>query len=191
MTAPFNGTTQPVTAFSYDVSGNALTESIKPSVDTTLVTAFGYDDAGRQVSVTTPSGTCSGCVAANHTTRTAYFADGMVKSRTDQLGRVTRYAYAGNGQTLAVSDPKGRVRSFSYDADARLAAATQLQSVGTATATTGYRHDAVGDLESVVTARGGNMLSEQVVERDLTGTEVLLVSRTFGLRLDEGSYLRR
>ncbi len=99
-----------VTETHYSLAGRVL-ETLEPGVDnvddgssytwatgTHRVTAYGYDDAGRQVSVTDP---------ANHTTTTGYDDDSRVATVTSPEGRVTTYGYDDAGNQTAVTTPSG------------------------------------------------------------------------------------
>ncbi|WP_153559314.1 RHS repeat-associated core domain-containing protein [Roseimaritima sediminicola] len=126
------------------------------------------------------------------TQNTRYWADGTVRSATDQLGNVARfdydrrgrlttahqprpeatvaspevgYQYTVDGLLTAVTDPLGRVTSYNYDDGGRLPRVTQPDPDGAgslAAAYTDYVYDSLGNTVSTSDALG----QTNTVERD-------------------------
>lgn len=100
-----------VTSYGYDARGNQI------SMTDTLghTTQYGYDDAGRLITTTDPAG--------NVTTNT-YDEAGRLISVADPLGRVTVYTYDADGRLIATTDPLGNITRTSYNPDGTVASRT-------------------------------------------------------------------
>ena len=79
------------------------------------MTAYGYNAAGLETSVTDPD---------HNTTTFAYDADRRLTSTTDALHEVTGYAFDANGDPLTTTDALGRVTTTNYDVMGRLTQTT-------------------------------------------------------------------
>ena len=113
------------------------------------VTAYGYNAAGLETSVTE--------IPDHNTTTFAYDADRRLTSTTDALHEVTGYAFDANGDPLTTTDALGRVTTTNYDVMGRLTQTTDalggLSSATSCTSTAGLAlqsTDALGHIASSV-----------------------------------------
>ncbi len=168
--------TAPVTSYTYDTSGNLLTET-DPLGN---VTTYAYDSLDRVTSETGADPDGAGPLTAAQTTYTYNTADQLL-TVTDPLSRVTTYeydtlgrrtkviqpdpdgvgsltapqtsyTYDAAGNLLTETDPLGNVTSYVYDALNRNTRVTQPDPDGAGSLTapqTNYTYDANGNLLTV------------------------------------------
>lgn len=101
------------TTFTYDANGRVLTETrtrSTPSGLETLLTTHEYDAQGRETKTTDPDGTF---------TRRTYDPIGNVTSETDKLGRVTAIVYDDNARLSRRTYPDTTFEEYSYDNEGR------------------------------------------------------------------------
>ena len=145
------------TSYGYDAAGRQVTMT-DPRGNTTT---YGYDGAGRQTSITDALG---GNVA------TAYDLAGQKTSVTNPRGDTTTFTYDSLGNLLTQTDPAGKVTTYAYDAAARQTSKTDPRGV---IATNTY--DAAGRLTAQSYPGGSNAfvfdaLGRRTSMTDPTGT---------------------
>jgi RHS repeat-associated protein len=129
-----------LTSYSYDPVGN-VTQTIQQG----KTVGYGYDDAGRQTSVTYPDG--GGSVSYTYDT------EGRPSTITDWSGRTTTYQYDGGDRVATVSGPNSLSESIDYDVLNRpLSVAYSRNSSNLLTL--GYTYDAVGNLKTATDDQG-------------------------------------
>jgi RHS repeat-associated protein len=89
---------------------------VRTGIDQTVAgsgyqTAYGYDAAGNQNSVTTPRGTTTAVPDPAYTTRTEFDVDAHRLSQTSPLGEKTTYGYDPDGRLSWTIDPRGNASS--------------------------------------------------------------------------------
>jgi RHS repeat-associated protein len=107
----------------YDTLGRLTSAAGSGAEATTTTRTFGYDQAGRITSLSTPTGTDA----------YAYNDAGRILSASGPSGSAT-YTYNTNGQLTSRADPAGTA-TFSYDAAGNLATAADPLTTKTATYT--------------------------------------------------------
>jgi RHS repeat-associated protein len=146
-----------VTQLTYDSAGD-LTSSSTPDGNGSeaAITSYAYDADGEQTSQTLPDGNLSGANAGNHTTVTAYNADGKKTSVSAGAGsgatvtaRTTTYGYDADGNQVSVKDPRGYVTTTAYAADDKAALVTDPDGHATLTC-----YDGAGNSAQTVPATG-------------------------------------
>ncbi|MEW1717925.1 hypothetical protein [Streptomyces sp. NPDC093109] len=131
----------------YDELGRQLTATTidrYPSLRN-LTTRFACDDAGNQLSSTTPG---------NHTTSATYNTAGDIGTITDPMGGVTRLRYDGLGRQHEITDPTGRRSTTSYDAFGNVLGQTDFGTGTTALRSLSAEFDADGNRTSATAADG-------------------------------------
>jgi RHS repeat-associated protein len=123
------------TSYTYDGSGNRLTET-----DATGTVTSTYNQFGEVLTRTDQMGG----VTAN-----TYDAQGDLLSTTDARGKTTNFAYDPRGLLLSVTDARGKVTAFAYDASGNLTTRTDALSHATQ-----FVYDARSRLTSVTNALG-------------------------------------
>ena len=121
------------------VNGLVLTNATATGV----VTVYGYDDLGRQLSAATVSD--GGARSVGQTL--VYNALGQVASVTDAAGNATAFAYDAAGRQSAVTNALGQVTQTAYDAEGRV-----LATWG-ATYPVAYEYDHHGRMTAMATTR--------------------------------------
>jgi YD repeat-containing protein len=118
-----------VTEYGYDEAGNQVSV-----IDTFgRTTTYEYDDANRLIRTIDPVG--------NESTN-AYDGAGNLIATTDALGRITTYSYDELNRLVATTDPQGNETTTEYNPDGTLASTTDALG-----RTTSYQYD---DLKRVV-----------------------------------------
>ena len=142
------GQTTRLASYSYDSVGNLVQMS-----DAWGTTTFGYDDAGRNSSISYPSGKILKISSAAGRVSTMTYPNGVTASYTyDQRNRVKTISFG--GQSIA----------FSYDGVGNLLSETR--SNGT---TSTYAYDGRNQLVGINHARGGAAFSTVTYLRDVMG----------------------
>src|SRR5581483_1377772 len=160
-----------------DVGTNGGTTWTRPATvparsDTTLITSYDYDDAGRPALVTGPDGVAN---------RTAYDRLGRVTSRTAADGTAaaltTAYGYDAGGRLVTVTAPGNRVTRYGYDSFGRVGNVTERDGTPLARTTTlGY--DLTGAVTSVtdplgaVTTTAFDVLGRATAVTEAAGTSL-------------------
>ena len=135
--------------FTYDASGNTLTETLYRMVNgvlTPLTTSHAYDGTGRQTSVTDSAGAA---------TSFEYDALGHVTAVIDPLGNRTTYVYDDVGRSILTTYPDGSTAAVAYDTAGNVASRTDR-----AGRTTTFEYDA---LNRQVTATSPDGTSTQTI----------------------------
>lgn len=132
------------TFFTYDGSGNVLTETDGLG----NVTRSTYDSFGNVRTTTDPLG---------NTTTNAYDANGNLLSITDPAGQVTSFTYDAAGNPLTLERPGGNLQTFGYD------------SLGNVLEQT----DALGNVTTFTYDAIGNQLSETRTQTTPGGTRTI------------------
>ncbi|MDR3635134.1 MAG: malectin domain-containing carbohydrate-binding protein [Isosphaeraceae bacterium] len=150
-----NGTT--VTAYGYDAAGNQVTVSdYVGHVQTTH-----YDQDNRPVTVTDPTGA---------TTTTTYDAVGNARTTTNADGATTTNTYDSRNRLIATTDALGHTTSYTYDASGNQATVTDALGH---TTTTVYdflnRATTVTDPVGNVTVTGFDAAGRKAFEVDPAG----------------------
>jgi RHS repeat-associated protein len=125
-----------ITQLQYDAQGDLTSSSTPDGNGSELAaTTYAHDGDGEQTSTTTPDGNISGANTGNHTTTTAYNADGQQVSVTQAGGsgatvtsRTTSYTYDANGNHATVKDARGYTTTITYNADDEATLATDPDS---------------------------------------------------------------
>lgn len=120
------------TAYTYDASGNKLSETITDTVGNTSRTVrWSYNSQGLVASMTDARGKVWTYDYDNlgNTTKVA-----------NPLGHTTQYSYNGAGQITQITDPNGVITANTYDARQRLLSTT------VAGQSTTYTYDAMGQM---------------------------------------------
>jgi RHS repeat-associated protein len=106
------GTNMSSSVFSYDMNGNRLTNSVRRTTATGMVTndvtSYVYDSQNRLVQTIDPDGL---------TNSVSYNSLGRQAANTDKLGRVTSYAYDNVGNLASVTHPDNTLDQYFYDAE--------------------------------------------------------------------------
>ena len=121
------------------VNGLVLTNATATGV----VTVYGYDDLGRQVTASSVSD--GGARTVGQTL--VYNARGQIASVTDAAGNATAFAYDAAGRQSAVINALGQVTRTAYDAEGRV-----LATWG-ATYPVAYEYDVFGRMTAMATTR--------------------------------------
>ena len=158
---PFNGTANP-TSYQYNRQG-ALTQVTDPTGLATTYTLNGHGETLTQVSPDTGTTTFTYNAASSVATRTDARSIQATFSY-DELNRVTQIAYPdetqnfaydtctnGVGRLCSITDRAGTT-NFTYDLWGRVA--SKSQTVGTLTQSMGYSYNASGQLATVTTPSG-------------------------------------
>ncbi len=132
----------------YDAAGRLIrstqvtgvSSGMSPPTTIQLVTRYGYDAAGRRVSITN---------ALNQGTRFAYDAGGNQTNVIDALNRSTAYVYDALNRQTKILFPDNTSESYGYDALNRKIAATNQANI-----VTRFGFDVVGQLIAVTNAFG-------------------------------------
>ncbi|MFF7248237.1 RHS repeat-associated core domain-containing protein [Embleya sp. NPDC008237] len=112
-----------------------------------FVTTYRYDDLGRLLEVTSPTGTQS--------TRYAYNAAGETLTETVAGHGPTTYEYDGVGRPTKTIDPVGRSRENRWDFDGTLSLYVATGADGSQIGGENYTRDAVGNVTRLDIPRGG------------------------------------
>lgn len=130
-----------VTQYGYDVRGNQV------SVTDTLgrVTTYTYDAADRLISVTDPD---------NNTSTNAYNEAGQLISTTDALSHTTTYSYDDAGRLLTTTDALINSSSTTYNPDGTVASTTDALGRDTI-----YEYDLLKRVKKVTMPNGGEIHS--------------------------------
>ncbi|WP_052707758.1 LamG-like jellyroll fold domain-containing protein [Streptomyces rubellomurinus] len=159
---PSGGTSTPTVTNSYDLDGELLattgpTGAVSQSTYDDLgrritstqlerypaaaayTTTFTWDDAGNQLSSTTPGG---------GTSKATYNAAGQVLSAIDPAGLTVRQAYDGLGRAGRVTKADGTTTVTGYDRLGRTVSTTDLDTIGAAVATQYATYDLEGNVLS-------------------------------------------
>jgi RHS repeat-associated protein len=153
-----------VTAFTYDVNGNRLSQTVTRATPTgteTLVTTLVYDKMGRLTQATDPDGTI---------TRTTYDATGRPATVVDKLGRTTSYVHDEMGRLTRTTYPDGTTEESTYDDEGR-----RLTGTDRGGRITRYEYDPVGRLtrttfaDGAVVTSGYDAVGQLVSSRDARG----------------------
>jgi RHS repeat-associated protein len=98
---------------SQSVVYDASTGDVAKTIDALgYATLYGYDDLGRQISVSRPT---DGKTLA--TTNTAYDADNRLVSVTDPMSNKTYYGYDNLNRVVSITNPLSQVTLLGYDAN--------------------------------------------------------------------------
>ena len=122
------------TTFTYDSSGNALTQtltdtSVSPNVSRTWT--YTYDSYGRVLTADGPRTDVSDVTTYTYYTCTTGNECGQLHTVTNGAGQTTTYnTYNAYGQPLTLTDPNGILTTLTYDARQRL---TGRQTAGETT----------------------------------------------------------
>jgi RHS repeat-associated protein len=188
------GTNYPETFYVYDAGGQ-LVEKVAPAGPASApnsvqqITAYQYDDLGRQAAVSQLDGTIS-----SSTTTDAYGVTHLVYSGTTEL--TTSYGYDADGNQVAVTDPLLQVATYQYDHLNRLLKEIQPSPDGVkARPTTQYSYDPDGnkltetDPDGNVTTFGYNSLNQltsqsQTIALYLDGSTPVTTTATTGYQYD-------
>jgi YD repeat-containing protein len=136
-----------ITSYTYDASGNMLSESVQATKDVNGASGFSaapdgarktwnftYNAAGQLLTKTGPG---------VNTTLT-YDNQGNLETMTNAASHVTRYGnYDVNGRVGQITDPNGLVTTFAYGPRG------WLDSVSSGGEVTSYAYDSVGNLKTV------------------------------------------
>lgn len=145
-------------AYEYDVLGNRTKTTLQPGGPDQRVTSYGYDNANRMTTITTPAGT---------------FTYGY-----DTLGRRTGLAYPNQIATNYTYDNGDRLTGISHTAGATTIAVTTYPSFDntsnrksktTDNGTEQYSYDAIYRLTQAITSKGTERFTYDVVGNRLTG----------------------
>lgn len=139
---------------------NQLGQLIRETDENGHVTHYGYDAAGRPVSVTDPTGArysyfysgdrmVEGLDPLGRATRAEYDNLGRRVRTIDALGGVSSVTYDANNQIIAATDQLGRITTYRYRSDSRMESETDV--LGNVTR---YEYDAVGHRTAIVDALG-------------------------------------
>ncbi|MGI8551874.1 MAG: RHS repeat-associated core domain-containing protein, partial [Dehalococcoidia bacterium] len=124
------------TTYAFDARG--LLTSVSDALN--HVTTYGYDDAGRRVTVTDPN---------NATTTMAYDAAGHLTSLTDALTNVVRFGFDAAGQQTSITNARGKTTSVTYDPLGH-----PLTRKDPLNRTTSFQYDSLGELTQTTDGRG-------------------------------------
>ncbi|MHC1727319.1 MAG: RHS repeat-associated core domain-containing protein [Syntrophobacteraceae bacterium] len=127
---------QTSTSFTYDDSGNVLTQT-DPGGKTTT---FTYSSAHRLTDILD---------AANGNTHITYDAKGNIASYSDPAGALTQIQRDTKGNITSVTDPLGHVVQYAYDQFNNVVSVTDAANV-----TTTFTHDASGNVLTATDALG-------------------------------------
>ena len=135
-----------VTQLAYNPQGDLTSSSTPDGNGSELATTtYGYDGSGtasdgEQTTTTSPDGNLTGANAANHTTVTAYNADGQKTTVTQAGGigatvtpRTTSYGYDPNGNQTTVQDARGYTTTTTFNVDDRATLITDPDNNATLT----------------------------------------------------------
>ncbi|GGS22538.1 polymorphic toxin-type HINT domain-containing protein [Actinokineospora fastidiosa] len=131
----------------YDDFGRQITTTVlerKPA-PAALTARMSYDDAGRLLTSTTPTGAV---------TRFTYDALGQRIKATDPAGVVTEYGYDGFGNQVWSKDGKGRARYASLDQSGNVLRESDYNPAGTRIARRSYSYDLEGNVLTETDAMG-------------------------------------
>lgn len=126
-------------------SYNQFNELVKLTSGAGSTVLYGYDNDGRETSITYPGATTA-------VTKT-YNSAGLVGSITDAGGRSTAFAYTADNALLTTTQPNGDVVTNTFDNDDRLLT-TALTRSGTSLGTLTYTRDSMGDVKSATPSAG-------------------------------------
>jgi YD repeat-containing protein len=123
-------------------------------------TTYHYDDAVRQMTLTTPEGievvttfSVHGeqltVTAAGNTTRYTYDANGQLKVVSDNLGTLESRNYDRRGRQISGTNARGIVTTFAYDAADRVLTRTVDSGSGGLALVTTYTYDSLGRVTRV------------------------------------------
>ncbi|MFE4974310.1 LamG-like jellyroll fold domain-containing protein [Kitasatospora sp. NPDC056651] len=135
------GPTGAVSQSTYDDLGRRITSTQleRYPVPAAYTSMFTWDDAGNQLSSTSPGGAG---------TKATYNAVGQALSVTDPAGVTVRPAYDGLGRTTRVTQADGTATVTGYDRLGRTLTTTDLDTTGTTVATQYATYDLEGNVLS-------------------------------------------
>ena len=135
------------TAFSYDGSGNLLTNTVTDTTVTPNVSrtwTYTYNSYGQVLTAQGPRTDVNSTRTYTYYNCTSGAQCGRVQTLTDELGHVTTFnTYNAVGQPLTITDPNGVLTTLTYDARQR------LTSRSVAGETTTFSYYPVGLLKTV------------------------------------------
>jgi len=165
------------TSFTYDASGNLLTETDEAG----HTRRYTYNSMNKVLTFTDEGG---------FLTTNSYDSLGNLLSTRDPVGSLTRFTYTSQGQVSSMIDARGGGTRFEYDARGRL-----VREISALTNTTTYTSDANGQLTSITRQRTLN-LPEQAAVYGLDASATLCDAFTprftnvvFSFTYDSGGHL--
>ena len=169
-----------------------------------IVTEYGYDEVGNQVSVTDTYGRTTQSEydaggrlvrtidAQGHETTNAYDDSGRLVSTTDALGRRTTYEHDDAGRLTATTDALGGVTHSTYNPDGTLASTADALGHTTIYAYNSLKRvtavtDALGGVTQTTYDAAGNVASTTDTRGEMTTFEYDALSRLIRQTDAEGS----